>query len=439
MNDELITGVQSPASGQIRIKASELRHPGTFGVPSTYAEEGTFPLGARTGNDQPTTFAIVDYAANEPGRHLSQNTPSAKPPPLKRHHLEPLRGRSANVHLAQLATALATQPESPASISTVSAASPASSLMNNTSLQERSDESQLEGLSDFGQINRFSEIDQEFHMPATWRASASSTMTDESWHWSERSTAAFLGFATGILVIVPTVMLLSTEPSWIKFSSLLSSGNSSIPQLLDEHKGAEETSPNLPDHAAIRVRSASHPSTEQPALKPQHAGEIATASAMPSGIWYDSTEPAEKSASPDLTSRQLPTAESPALQPALASDQTGVPASSTAQPSAAAVPITESELWPAPPSPPVTSQKHARFYVRPLPRAARNYGSCLPKPTILHRTDQSRINKPTTVVRRPQPISNLPATIISRPSRMASAPHPSNWRHLKIRPPIEAK
>ncbi|MFT5509382.1 MAG: hypothetical protein ACI89J_002465 [Hyphomicrobiaceae bacterium] len=69
--------------------------------------------------------------------------------------------------------------------------------------------------TDFLLETRLSETDPPFHPPASWHKAATEEQNDaffslsRSWNWSERSTAAFLGFAAGILIVVPVVLFLS--------------------------------------------------------------------------------------------------------------------------------------------------------------------------------------------------------------------------------------
>jgi len=62
---------------------------------------------------------------------------------------------------------------------------------------------------------RLAESDPPFRAPAIWQdksLDAPSNRRRRSWEWNERTTAAFLGFAAGLIVIVPAVFVLSTAP-----------------------------------------------------------------------------------------------------------------------------------------------------------------------------------------------------------------------------------
>jgi hypothetical protein len=56
---------------------------------------------------------------------------------------------------------------------------------------------------------RHREPDPPFRAPSSWLTPQPSDNSEWSWNWSERSTAAFLGFAAGVLVIVPLVIIIS--------------------------------------------------------------------------------------------------------------------------------------------------------------------------------------------------------------------------------------
>lgn len=71
--------------------------------------------------------------------------------------------------------------------------------------------------------------DPPFRPPAIWHTSEPTGQT-RSWHWSERSTAAFLGFAAGLLVIVPTVIYLSIENNPQPAAPSAASASKSVPK-----------------------------------------------------------------------------------------------------------------------------------------------------------------------------------------------------------------
>lgn len=64
--------------------------------------------------------------------------------------------------------------------------------------------------TDFLIETRLSEPDPPFRTPSSWQTKQPVPRSDRHWNWSERSTAAFLGFAAGILIIVPLVFFIST-------------------------------------------------------------------------------------------------------------------------------------------------------------------------------------------------------------------------------------
>jgi hypothetical protein len=69
--------------------------------------------------------------------------------------------------------------------------------------------------TDFHIKSQNDEHDPPFRTPAIWHAPPAPAQPSRhrlrSWQWSERSTAAFLGFAAGMLIIVPTVFFISLE------------------------------------------------------------------------------------------------------------------------------------------------------------------------------------------------------------------------------------
>ncbi|MGI9479103.1 MAG: hypothetical protein ACR2PI_20535 [Hyphomicrobiaceae bacterium] len=63
--------------------------------------------------------------------------------------------------------------------------------------------------TDFLLEARLAEADPPFRTPSSWQQRQPAVRADRHWNWSERSTAAFLGFAAGILIIVPLVFFIS--------------------------------------------------------------------------------------------------------------------------------------------------------------------------------------------------------------------------------------
>lgn len=63
--------------------------------------------------------------------------------------------------------------------------------------------------TDFLIETRLTEPDPPFRAPTSWQVKHPQIGVERQWHWSERSTAAFLGFAAGVLIIVPLVVILS--------------------------------------------------------------------------------------------------------------------------------------------------------------------------------------------------------------------------------------
>lgn len=65
--------------------------------------------------------------------------------------------------------------------------------------------------TDFQIEQQLGEDDAPFRAPSGWTTPPRGAQADTRWHWSERSTAAFLGFAAGVLIIVPAVFLLANS------------------------------------------------------------------------------------------------------------------------------------------------------------------------------------------------------------------------------------
>jgi hypothetical protein len=73
--------------------------------------------------------------------------------------------------------------------------------------------------TDFLIESRHGDEDPPFQVPAIWNAQAPAARHGAMWDWSERSTAAFLGFAAGVLVVVPTVLYLGSGTEQDGFSA----------------------------------------------------------------------------------------------------------------------------------------------------------------------------------------------------------------------------
>ena len=68
--------------------------------------------------------------------------------------------------------------------------------------------------TDFLIESRLGDQDPPLNLPACWReAPRPATRSRSRWHWSERSTAAFSGFAGGLLFVVPLVFMLGGNPA----------------------------------------------------------------------------------------------------------------------------------------------------------------------------------------------------------------------------------
>lgn len=123
--------------------------------------------------------------------------------------------------------------------------------------------------TDFHIESRLSEIDPPFRPPSIWQNKPQATMSMRDWQWNERSIAAFLGFAAGILIIVPLVFFLSMTT------------DQGMP-----------TSPPVVSEAAVHEPVESEAPT---AAAPVPVPQVATANAISAGSWFDvrSTEPVE--------------------------------------------------------------------------------------------------------------------------------------------------
>ncbi len=68
--------------------------------------------------------------------------------------------------------------------------------------------------TDFLIESRLGDQDPPLNLPACWREAPRSASRNRSrWHWSERSTGAFSGFAGGLLFVVPLVFMLGGNPA----------------------------------------------------------------------------------------------------------------------------------------------------------------------------------------------------------------------------------
>ena len=66
--------------------------------------------------------------------------------------------------------------------------------------------------TDFLIESRFADADPPMNLPASWREPAKPAQRQRrGWGWTERSTAAFSGFAAGLIVILPLVFILGAN------------------------------------------------------------------------------------------------------------------------------------------------------------------------------------------------------------------------------------
>lgn len=124
--------------------------------------------------------------------------------------------------------------------------------------------------TDFLIESRFDDSDPPFRTPTTWQKTERTTPVERMWQWSERSTAAFLGFAAGVLIIIPTVMYLAA-----------SSGQETMPVAIEVIQPSSETTQTA-DAATLPLAS-----TPQPEPIFATAGADAT-SRITVGAWHDS-------------------------------------------------------------------------------------------------------------------------------------------------------
>jgi len=61
--------------------------------------------------------------------------------------------------------------------------------------------------------HRHTDGDPPFLPPSLWREPTPPTPPRRRWNWSERSTAGFLGFAVGLLIVVPLVFMIGANPN----------------------------------------------------------------------------------------------------------------------------------------------------------------------------------------------------------------------------------
>ena len=84
--------------------------------------------------------------------------------------------------------------------------------------------------TDFLLETQLSEADPPFRTPSSWRNRQPVVRHERHWNWSERSTAAFLGFAAGILIIVPLVFFISTTSHQVTPAGGTASAPAPIPR-----------------------------------------------------------------------------------------------------------------------------------------------------------------------------------------------------------------
>ena len=99
--------------------------------------------------------------------------------------------------------------------------------------------------TDFLIESRLGDQDPPLNLPASWRQAPKPTPPKRSgWHWSERSTAAFSGFAGGLLIVVPLVFMLGGNaahaPSSLTVSSPLNFSFAATSAYLEKLWGRDE-------------------------------------------------------------------------------------------------------------------------------------------------------------------------------------------------------
>jgi hypothetical protein len=143
--------------------------------------------------------------------------------------------------------------------------------------------------TDFLIETRHREDDPPFQVPAIWNAPPLPANNVGIWDWSERSTAAFLGFAAGVLVVIPTVLYLGATTDPDNFSSAASG----TPPAAVKSEPANQPMTSMMTPAVIRSDAGagmwfnSHPSnpantpetaqTNKPQLSAATAGQQAQA------------------------------------------------------------------------------------------------------------------------------------------------------------------
>lgn len=247
MSNDFITGNRAHTTADIRIEATELKHPGNFG--------GQITQQIRQDLQQQLDHPVI------------QRAKSATPPPLRPHQI----GRQA---ARQTANFLAIE---------MADSAPARAIHNGPAQTDFFIQSRLDDYTDPEKRARSDGLDAEFRLPAIWRAASPPAASDDDWHWSERSTAAFLGFAAGVLIIVPTVLFLGAGSG--QYSDLASLG------LINGHRIESQAIATKPVSTVSIPSSLAAAQNPTKPVTPSTNGEFLTATAstaMPPGVWYDS-------------------------------------------------------------------------------------------------------------------------------------------------------
>lgn len=138
--------------------------------------------------------------------------------------------------------------------------------------------------TDFHIESRISEIDPPFRPPSIWQSKPQASISMRAWQWNERSIAAFLGFAAGVLIIVPLVFFLSMTTD-----QGLPTRQPAISETVASAAPAAQAP--APEASAPEAPTSEPSAPEAPAPVP----EVATANAISAGSWFDlrATEPVE--------------------------------------------------------------------------------------------------------------------------------------------------